>query len=102
MARRHDFALDQSCVRPFPVSDCLPSKLPNNLPFLKPPRLLSLTLGSLEQRLHPTWAALTTSTFRRAAVENTDGYTVLTIPEKARTTGSHFISWEFIAASLCT
>ncbi|OKL60172.1 hypothetical protein UA08_04637 [Talaromyces atroroseus] len=64
------------------------------------------TLFILEQRLHTdclnAWTALSASAFRRVAVENADGYTILSIPEKARPMGNSFISWDFIGASLCT
>jgi hypothetical protein len=98
MARRHDFALGHSSVHPVYVSEFLPTAVRFSV--------LALTLGSLEQRLHTdsinAWTALSASAFRRVAVENSDGYTILSIPEKARTMGSSFVSWDFIGASLCT
>ncbi|KUL91260.1 hypothetical protein ZTR_01740 [Talaromyces verruculosus] len=60
----------------------------------------------LERRLHTdrlsAWGALSASTFRRVAVENGDGYTVLSLTEGAKPRESGFVAWEFVGASLST
>ncbi|GAM41590.1 ribonuclease P protein subunit [Talaromyces pinophilus] len=60
----------------------------------------------LEQRSHAdglsAWGALSASTFRRVAVENSDGYTVLSLTEGAKPRESGFVAWEFVGASLST
>ncbi|QGA17760.1 hypothetical protein EYB26_005436 [Talaromyces marneffei] len=60
----------------------------------------------LEQRLHTgrlsAWSALSASTFQRVAVENSDGYTVLSMTESAKPRESGFVAWEFVGASLST
>ncbi|EED24274.1 ribonuclease P protein subunit p40, putative [Talaromyces stipitatus ATCC 10500] len=48
------------------------------------------------------WSALSASAFPRVAVENKDGYTILSLRESAETKGSSFVAWEFIGASLST
>lgn len=61
-------------------------------------------MSSLERRLHTdklsSWSALSASTFRRVAVENSDGYTVLSMAESAKPRESGFVAWEFVGASL--
>lgn len=57
-------------------------------------------MGSLERRSHTdrlsAWGALSASTFRRVAVENRDGYTVLSLTEGAMPRESGFVAWDFV------
>jgi hypothetical protein len=68
-----------------------------NVSFQIPKHTGELTACSQNEKAGNPWFTLTASTLGKEAVEGRDGFTVMVLPEKEKTTA---ICWEMIGASV--